>query len=268
MRTWLIMIALAAIFAAPAAMLAAPAQAQVVDSTGYALASPPSEFEWGCFGPCACPVLLRGPLSGTFILKLSHTDPLYVYYDVLDVRWKVADATSSITITGNGTYRRGGEVAAQEQLTLDLSFNGAPSQHFDSGLRPLGATFPEINTRVSLHGEYCHDSVLAVDAKPVNVAIVDDGGATAVLLSAAPNPFSGPAAITFTLPRDAVVDLGVYDLAGRRIATLARREAFTRGSYSRSWDGRLANGALARAGLYIVRLESSAGRARVIIARL
>ena len=261
MKKWLIMIALAAIFAAPAA-------AQVADSTGYALASPPSEFELGCFGPCACPVLIRGPLSGTFILKRSHVDPLYTYYDVLDVRWKVADATAPIVITGMGTYRRGGEVSAQEQLVLDLSFNGAPSQHFDSGLRAPGATFPEINTRISLHGEYCHDSVLAVDAKPVSVAIVDDAGTTAVALSAAPNPFSGPAAISFTLPRDAVVDLGVFDLAGRRIATLARREAFTRGSYARSWDGRLASGALAPAGLYIVRLESSAGRARVIIARL
>jgi hypothetical protein len=251
-----------------AAVLAGAAEAQVADSSGYALATPPSEFEWGCFGPCMCPVFVRGPLAGTFILKRSHVDPLFTYFDVLDVRWKVQDATSSTVITGSGTYRRGGEAATQEQLVLDLSFNGAPPQHFDSGLRSPGATFPEIDTRISLHGEYCHDSVLVVDAKPANVAIVPGGGAAAVALSAAPNPFSESAVIAFTLPRDAVVDLGVYDLAGRRIATIARGETLPRGSYTRSWNGRAAGGAVAPAGLYVVRLETSAGRARVIVARL
>ena len=38
-----------------AILAAAPvgAQSTAPDSVFYALASPPSQFEWGCFGPCA-----------------------------------------------------------------------------------------------------------------------------------------------------------------------------------------------------------------------
>ncbi|TMQ72803.1 MAG: hypothetical protein E6K80_01845, partial [Candidatus Eisenbacteria bacterium] len=89
----------------------ARAQSTSPDTVAYSLASPPSDFEYGCFGPCACAVQVRSPLTGTFLLRKSRIDPLYTYYDVLDVRWKVPDATHNTTITGSGVYRRGGEVA-------------------------------------------------------------------------------------------------------------------------------------------------------------
>jgi hypothetical protein len=106
--------------------VAARAQSSAPDSVLYVLASPPSQFEWGCFGPCACPILIQSPLAGGFTLRRSDSDPLFTYYDVFDVRWKLADGAQSVGITGSGTYRRGGEVTLEDQLTLDLSFNGGP----------------------------------------------------------------------------------------------------------------------------------------------
>ena len=225
----------------------------------YGLGAPPSEFEWGCFGPCACPVLVQSPIVGSFVLTRSHVDPLFTYYDVSDVRWKINSSTGPVAITGSGTYKLGGEVALTEELVLDLAFDQEPVQHFDSGLKPAGAAFPEIHTTVSLHGESCHDSVLTVDAKPIATASVG-GDARRLSLFVGPNPAAGMAMAVFTLPHEAVVDLGVFDLAGRRVRTIATHEALAGGTYTRVWDGRRDDGANAPPGLYLVRLETPGGR--------
>jgi hypothetical protein len=243
---------------------AAHAQSAAPDSALYALNSPASEFEWGCFAPCMCPILVQSPLTGSFILRRSAIDLLYTYYDVLDVRWSPGAEARFFAIAGSGTYRRGG---GREQLTLDLSFDGGPVQHFDSGLTLPGAPFPLIDTHISLHGEYCHDSVLVVDARPFNVATVV-GQPAELSLSAAPNPFSTSTEIAFVLPRDGVVDLGVYDVSGRRVRTLVGHEWFTSGPYVRGWDGRLENGTSAKPGLYFVRLDVPSARTSRTVVKL
>ena len=252
---------LLASIACAATFTGSPAAAQGPDPGPvlYGLGAPPSQFEWGCFGPCACPVLVQSPVVGSFVLTRSHVDPLFTYYDVTDVRWKIESSTGPVEITGAGTYRLGGEVALTEELTLDLAFGQGPVQHFDSGLKSAGAVFPEIHTSVSLHGESCHDSVVTVDAKPIATASVG-GDARRPSLIVGPNPSAGMAMAVFTLPRDAVVDLGVYDLAGRRIRAIATHEALTGGIYTRVWDGRRDDGATAPPGLYLIRLETPGGR--------
>jgi hypothetical protein len=250
------------------AFTAAPAGAQsTTDPVRYGLASPPSQFEVGCFGPCACPVLIRSPLSGSFVLRRSHVDPLYTYYDVLDVRWRVSDSTQPVaTITGSGTYRLGGEVALMEELTLDLSFDGGPVQRFTSGLRPPGAPFPEIATRISLHDEFCLDSVLAVDAKPLGVAGVDGGGLPS--LTVGPNPFTSTTEISFALTRDGVVEMGVFDLTGRRVSSIVGRQWLASGTHHRSWDGRRDGHAVAPPGVYMVRMDTPAGSTQRTLVKL
>src|SRR5262245_58645127 len=49
--------------------VAPPCRGQTDPGVLYTLASPPSQFEWGCFGPCECPVLIQSPLGGSFILR-------------------------------------------------------------------------------------------------------------------------------------------------------------------------------------------------------
>lgn len=234
----------------------------------YALAAPPSEFEWGCFGPCACPVLTQSAIAGSFVLSRSHADPLFTYYDVTDVRWAIESPTGPVRITGSGTYRRGGEVALSEQLTLDLSFGQGPVQHFDSGLRSPGAQFPEIRTSVSLHFEQaCRDTVLQLDAKPQGPVSVP-GTPHRLSLMVGPNPAAGTSEAAFTLPSASTVDLGVYDLAGRRVCALVSHEQLASGPHARTWDGRSDDGAAVAPGIYLVRLETSGNRLTKVAVRV
>src|SRR5262249_21998366 len=95
-----------------------------------------SDFAWGCFEPCLCPVLVRQPVIGTFELTKVASDPLFDNYVVTNVQWKLPSSTTPVNVVGSGKFRRGGEVAIEEQLTLDLSIDGKEPQHFDSGLVP------------------------------------------------------------------------------------------------------------------------------------
>ncbi len=75
------------------------------------------------------------------------------------------------------------------------------------------------------------------------------------ILGAEPNPFTDGTTIRYDLPRDAHVNLAVYDMAGRKVATLVSSRR-TAGPHEVRLDGR----ALA-SGVYLCRLE--AGSARV-----
>lgn len=241
------------------------ASAQIPDPIRVTLQSPPSEFEWGCFGPCACAVLVQSPMTGAMTLLPSGPGPLYTTYDVLDVQWKTGGATPT-TITGSGVYRRGGEVTDMEQLTLDLSFDGGPLQHFDSGLEPVEAPFPGIDVHLSLHGETCHDSVLVVDTISPDVTGVGNPAAAGGLV-AGPNPFHGATEIHFTLARDGAARLRVLDLGGRRVRTLVDGW-LGRGAHESAWDGRNDAGTPVPAGLYFIRLDGPGGRSTHIVVKL
>ncbi|MFO7650397.1 MAG: C25 family cysteine peptidase [bacterium] len=72
---------------------------------------------------------------------------------------------------------------------------------------------------------------------------------------AARNPFRGTAALAYALPREARVELGVYDLGGRRVATLYSgvRPA---GVHSAEWNGRDDAGRSVAQGVYFYRLDA------------
>jgi len=144
-----------------------------------------SAMEEGCFGPCDCPVLMRGPLLGRFRLTFLHSDGLFDHYAVEDVRWKVKDLSQSFLITGSGTYRIGGEFARLHQLVLDLQVGEDPVQRFDSGLVQPTTDFPSIDARISLYFEQqCRDTVFDLHARPVRSINVD---ASSIWWSASPS---------------------------------------------------------------------------------
>jgi len=75
------------------------------------------------------------------------------------------------------------------------------------------------------------------------------------LFPAVPNPFRGRTTLTFDLPVAGHTSLMVYDIAGRRVATLANG-VLSAGRHELAWDGRAENGASAPAGVYFCRLRS------------
>jgi hypothetical protein len=74
-----------------------------------------------------------------------------------------------------------------------------------------------------------------------------------------PNPFNPVTRIDFNLKFEDTVDLGVYDVAGRRIATLLRGPVGA-GLHHVTWDGRSDNGVPAASGVYWYVLQTSAER--------
>ena len=198
-----------------------PAHAQTSTSDLYVLKMG-SAFETGCFGPCLCPVVAQ-PMQGTFQLKQTSVDPLFTNYAVQDVRWTVPNSTQNLSITGSGTYKVGGEFAVQHQMVLDLSLGGGPSRRFDSGLIMGGGKFPNIDIKVSLHGEEgCVDTVLQVVASPATATSADSTGAALApgIQSAGQNPFRDRARLLVTLPRQNRVSVDVLDVRGRAVRHL------------------------------------------------
>jgi len=69
-----------------------------------------------------------------------------------------------------------------------------------------------------------------------------------------PNPARAGTTIRFQLAQDARVQLGVYDLAGRLVATLADRASLRAGAHEVAWDGRSDAGERVASGVYAYKI--------------
>jgi len=76
-----------------------------------------------------------------------------------------------------------------------------------------------------------------------------------------PNPFTRSTTIGFDLPVASPVSLEVFDLLGRRVATLARGQ-YPAGRHMAVWNLREGSGASVHRGIYVYRLEAGTFRAR------
>ena len=85
----------------------------------------------------------------------------------------------------------------------------------------------------------------------INVSVEGDRPAR-VTFALHPNP-ARTHTLSFGLPVANDVELAVFDLAGRRLATLARG-TFTAGTHTATWDGRDGSGRTLGAGVYFYRL--------------
>ncbi len=74
-----------------------------------------------------------------------------------------------------------------------------------------------------------------------------------------PNPFNPQTAISFSIPVEGVVDLGVFDARGRRLITLAEGE-LPAGEHTVVWDGNDAQGKPVAAGVYFYQLDAAGER--------
>jgi plastocyanin len=70
-----------------------------------------------------------------------------------------------------------------------------------------------------------------------------------------PNPSRGEMRFAIGLPREAMVEIAVLDMSGRRVATLAN-ERVAAGERTFRWNGIAAGGAAARPGRYVVRMRA------------
>jgi hypothetical protein len=143
-----------------ALMFAAAAQGQ----TDVYRLNAGSFYEYGCHGACECPIIFHEPLTGTFRLTRLSPDPLFEHFAVTEVHWQGAGRD----LSGSGTYRKGGEVAVQQQMVLDLNISGT-NRHVDSGTVIVQAAWPNIVITVSNQAQtpLCYDTVIHLDASPL-----------------------------------------------------------------------------------------------------
>jgi hypothetical protein len=236
-------------------------------AVSYGLITPPSALESGCQGPCECAVVTQ-PTYGSLTLAYVRTEAGYAIYDVRGYIASFNNGPGAVSIVGSGQYRISTGLPAQQQMTLDLQVWGQP-EHFDSGLKPVQTPFPRIEIACAVHGFACVDSVLEVDARPLDTAGAPGTPARATGLQAVlPNPFSHGARIVFTLAREGPVDLAVLDVTGRRVCAIASQRAMPAGQAVLAWDGRRDDGAVAPAGTYWVRMRWPGGEDRRRIVKL
>jgi hypothetical protein len=166
---------------AAAAALAAPAVAASGATLELPDRAPPvltyvlggeSSFTRGCFDPCLCPILEAVPLRGTLVMRRSASDDSanpFARFEVSEARLAAEVGDEAIHLAGSGAYLVGGEFAQLQHLLLDLSQDGAPAEHFDSGLVAGGGDFPDaLAVDVSIHGQFCFDTLLRIRAKLVD----------------------------------------------------------------------------------------------------
>jgi hypothetical protein len=90
------------------------------------------------------------------------------------------------------------------------------------------------------------DATTDVDASPV----------FARLSPAQPNPFNPKTTLRFSLAADAMAELDVFDLTGRRVRRLLRAAALPAGEHAVEWNGLDDAGATMPSGVYLYRLRS------------
>ena len=99
--------------------------------------------------------------------------------------------------------------------------------------------------------------LVGVDAEPPASGVT--------MLRTYPNPSAGNVTVRFVLPESRRVDAGVFDVAGRKVASLAEGVAFGAGPHVLLWNHHSSDGRTMPGGLYLVRIR--AGR-DVVVARV
>jgi hypothetical protein len=146
--------------------------------------------------------------------------------------WKVGDVYQVATTGGGG----------------DAAFNPNPASE-----GPMLVT-------MTRHNALCHEGLATVSGTSSDVAAGDPRLSRARLLPARPSPFAGSTTIDYALPARGPVSLQIFDLAGRRVRTLAEASATSAGTHRVVWDGCDAAGAPVAAGVYVCRLETAGSR--------
>ncbi len=117
-------------------------------------------------------------------------------------------------------------------------------------------------------GEVDFSRFLATEPDLTAVLEEGDGGVRFALYAGYPNPFNAEVVIPFELGADARVELGVYDVLGRRVRVLVD-ERMEVGGHRVVWNGRDEGGRAVASGIYFYRLSAGefVARAKVVLVR-
>lgn len=157
---------------------------------------------------------------------------------------------ANIDIYGNAGGDWVGEIQEQfglnGNISLDPLFCDTAGRDFT--LAANSPCLPENNpdgVLIGAHGWGCD--------YPTSMERIVPGQPSGLWLRNHPNPFNPRTRISFKLETRALVDLSVYDLTGRIVSVIERRE-FLSGQHAVNWNGTDRNGHDVPSGTYLVRL--------------
>jgi len=218
-------------------------------------------------------IAMDGPqdlaVDGEFVHAASINDGLTVIrltdpeHPVRVARIPLPDAAGSVALDGSTLYVTGGYMGL---LAFDVSDPLSP--------RSLGAAnIPGAAMSVDAAGGNAFVSVasrgLRVVAghcsEPSGVSTGGEGGTPGMpslsvdahgqfLRGGMPSPFQTTTTLSFKLPGEGAVELGIYDTAGRQVSRLIH-DRIGAGEHTVRWDGRDDTGRLLPAGVYFARMD-------------
>jgi hypothetical protein len=160
---------------------------------------------------------------------------------VTTVTWR----DTGVPVPGQGsrlTFRR-----TVSGLTPETAYHWRARYHFDS---PYFGT----SRWMTLARDSAHETDFRTAPSVVAVPSTD-APAQGYALSTWPNPSRDRMEIRFELPQRAKTVVSVYDVQGRKVASLLEGE-IDAGAHRTVWDGRTTRGSRAAAGTYFLRLQS------------
>jgi hypothetical protein len=161
----------------------------------------------------------------------------------------------SVTLLRDPTLLAGADAAGRVLVYTPTPFtSGSSISHWDVTANPNLLMEPALNTELSSSVDLTRWHFADIGWFQ-GLAAVEPPVAEAQLIGNRPNPFASSTAIRFALAREERVDLGVYDLSGRLVATL-QSGRLAAGDHSIEWNGRDRDGRFASPGVYLYRLAA------------
>ena len=206
-------------------------------------------------------VIIADNVAGCPPSGLGGVDPTIT---IPSVRITLADGNTlkanlpgvNATLTRDPTRLAGADASGRVKMYTPSTFaSGSSVSHFDVTADPDLLMEP-IATPLAA-GETDLTRWLLADTGWFRglVAVGDPVAARTHLIGNAPNPFGSLTTIRFALDRDGEADLAIFDLGGRRVASL-HRGSLPAGAHSLDWHGVDDAGRHAPPGIYLVRLQA------------
>jgi aminopeptidase N len=175
-------------------------------------------------------------------------------YPRYTLRWAAAEAHDSIRVTASISQTELTSLPSVFQMPVDLRFsaNGLDTTIVVFNSR-AEETFEFVLPFIPNQAEIDPDGWILRDVLPANPLLPE----MAQLDRNYPNPFNAGTTITMRLPGRTYAAIRIYDILGRRIATLSAGVEEP-GTHTVRWEGKDDAGSPAASGVYIARLETNA----------
>jgi hypothetical protein len=188
----------------------------------------------------------------------AYTRPLAGLNGIVVTNMDNVAATADLTLSSTSAPPSvEGVVDGRGYVATDLYNNVTTPIVFTSGTATLSVTIPPLGSRVFVLADSAKTLIL-----PSLTDVKADGGDLTpkeiALEQNFPNPFNPSTTIRFQLPSVSRVNLQVFDLLGRQVASIIDGQLGT-GVHEIAWDGRNTAGSQVGSGVYFYRLTVNGG---------